>query len=43
VQDNIVGRRTTTVDGQTVNYQRFLRPTAVLAPQIFRFGFKLGF
>jgi hypothetical protein len=43
VQDNVVGRRTTTVNGQSVNYQRFLRPTAVLAPQIFRFGFKLGF
>ncbi|MGH9384478.1 MAG: carboxypeptidase regulatory-like domain-containing protein [Vicinamibacterales bacterium] len=43
VQDNISGRRTTTVGGQSVNYQRFLRPTAVLAPRIFRFGFKLGF
>jgi hypothetical protein len=42
-QDNIVGRRTTTVDGQTVNYQRFLRPTSILAPRIFRFGVKLGF
>jgi hypothetical protein len=43
VQDNIVGRRTTTVAGESVNYQRFLRPTAVLAPRIFRFGFKLQF
>jgi hypothetical protein len=42
-QDDIVGRRTTTVDGQTVNYQRFLRPTSILAPRIFRFGVKLGF
>lgn len=43
VQDNITGRRTTTVDGASVNYQRFLRPTAVLAPRILRFGFKLAF
>jgi hypothetical protein len=43
VQDDIVGRRTTTVDGASVNYQRFLRPTAVLAPRIFRFGLRLGF
>jgi hypothetical protein len=42
-QDNITGRRTTTVDGQSVNYQRFLRPTSILAPRILRFGFKLGF
>jgi hypothetical protein len=42
-QDDIVGRRNTTVDGQTVNYQRFLRPTAILAPRIFRFGVKVGF
>jgi hypothetical protein len=42
-QDDIVGRRTTTVDGQTVNYQRFLRPTAILAPRVFRFGVKVGF
>ncbi len=43
VMDDITGRRTTTVDGAAVNYQRFLRPTAVLAPRIFRFGFKVGF
>ncbi|MGQ0732871.1 MAG: carboxypeptidase regulatory-like domain-containing protein [Acidobacteriota bacterium] len=43
VQDDIVGRRTTTVGGASVNYQRFLRPTAVLAPRVFRFGLKLGF
>ena len=42
-QDDIVGRRTTTVDGQTVNYQRFFRPTSILAPQVFRFGFKVQF
>ena len=43
VQDTLTGRRTATVNGQSVNYQRFLRPTAILAPRIFRFGFKLGF
>jgi hypothetical protein len=42
-QDDIVGRRTTTVDGQEVNYQRFMRPTAILAPRVFRFGVKVGF
>jgi hypothetical protein len=26
-----------------VNYQRFLRPTSILAPRIFRFGVKVGF
>jgi hypothetical protein len=43
VQDDIVGRRTTTVDGQSVNYQRFMRPTAVLAPRVFRFGMRINF
>ena len=43
VQDDIVGRRTTTVDGQSVNYQRFMRPTAVLAPRVFRFGLRVNF
>jgi hypothetical protein len=43
VMDSTVGRRTTIVDGQTVNYQRFLRPTAVLAPRVVRFGFRVTF
>ena len=42
VMDDVVGRRTTTVDGESVNYQRFLRPTAILAPRVFRFGIKIG-
>ena len=42
-QDNVVGRRTVTVDGQAVNYQRFLRPTVVLAPRVFKVGFKVQF
>ncbi len=43
VKDNISGRRTTTVNGERVNYQRFLRPTAILAPRIVRFGFRVQF
>ena len=43
VQDSVVGRRSTTVDGERISYQRFLRPTAILAPRIFRFGVKIGF
>ncbi len=42
-QDNVTGRRTTTVNGQRVEYQRFLRPTVIIAPRVFRFGFKLDF
>jgi hypothetical protein len=42
-QDNVTGRRTTVVDGQTVDYQRFLRPTVIIGPRIYRFGFKLSF
>lgn len=42
VMDSVVGRRTTTVDGESVNYQRFLRPTAILAPRVFRLGIKIG-
>ena len=41
--DNVTGRRTATVRAERVNYQRFMRPTAVLAPRVFRVGFKLGF
>lgn len=42
-QDNVTGRRTTTVEGQLVEYQRFLRPTVVIGPRIYRFGLKLEF
>jgi hypothetical protein len=41
--DNITGRRTTTVDGERVNYQRFLRPTSILSPRVFRVGCKVAF
>ncbi len=42
-QDNVTGRRTVVVDGQLVEYQRFMRPTVVIGPRIFRFGLKLDF
>jgi hypothetical protein len=41
--DSTIGRRSTTVDGQTVSYARFLAPSSILPPRIFRFGFKVGF
>lgn len=41
--DNLTGRRTVRLGSETVNYQRFQRPTNVLSPRVFRFGFKLGF
>jgi hypothetical protein len=43
--DNTVGRRTVTLqpEGEVVNYQRFLRPTGVLSPRIFRLGFRYSF
>jgi hypothetical protein len=42
--DQSVGRRTTTLPtGEVIEYQQFLRPTGVLSPRIFRFGFKYSF
>jgi hypothetical protein len=41
--DDITGRRTVRVGSESVNYQRFMRPTNVLSPRIFRVGFKLAF
>jgi hypothetical protein len=42
--DNTVGRRTTKLaTGETVEYARFLRPTGVLPPRIFRLGLKYSF
>lgn len=43
VQDDRTGRRTATINGQRIEYQRFLRPENVLAPRVFRFGFKAAF
>ncbi len=42
-QDNVTGVRTAVVDGQSYSYQRFLRPTTLLSPRIFRFGVKFTF
>ena len=42
--DDTVGRRTVTLaSGEVVNYQRFLRPTSVLSPRIYRIGFRFTF
>lgn len=43
-QDNVTGRRTVTLEsGEVVNYQRFLRPTTIIGPRIYRLGFKVSF
>lgn len=42
--DGTTGRSTVKLPtGETVEYQRFLRPTTLVAPRVFRFGFKLAF
>jgi hypothetical protein len=42
-QDNITAFKTITVNGQKVTYQRFLAPTTVISPRIFRIGAKFSF
>lgn len=43
-QDNIVGVRTATLPGgERVSYPRFLRPSVVLPPRVFRVGVKMAF
>jgi hypothetical protein len=42
-QDNITGTKTTVVNGQKIVYQRFLSPTTVISPRIFRLGVKFSF
>jgi hypothetical protein len=42
-QDNFTGTKTITVNGQKVTYQRFLSPTTVISPRIFRLGAKFSF
>ena len=32
-----------TEGGASVEYQRFLRPTVILAPRVYRFGIKMDF
>jgi hypothetical protein len=41
--DDITGRRTAIVDGASVPYPQFLRPTAILNPRVYRFGVKYAF
>jgi hypothetical protein len=42
-QDANTGVRTTTVDGAKVSYQRFLAPTVILPPRVFRIGARFTF
>jgi hypothetical protein len=43
-QDEIVGRRTATLpSGEKVPYARFMAPTVILSPRIFRIGLKYSF
>lgn len=42
-QDSITGLRTITVDGATSQVPRFLYPTVVISPRIFRFGVRFTF
>ncbi|MGH9386571.1 MAG: carboxypeptidase regulatory-like domain-containing protein [Vicinamibacterales bacterium] len=42
-RDQIVGRRTADVDGTLYPYARFLRPTGILPPRVFRIGVKALF
>jgi hypothetical protein len=42
-QDNVTGFKTITVNGQKTTYQRFLSPTTVISPRIFRVGAKFTF
>jgi hypothetical protein len=42
-QDNVTAFKTITVNGQKVTYQRFLAPTTVISPRIFRIGAKFSF
>ena len=41
--DQLVGRRNTTVNGELVNYQRFLRPTGTMPPRVYRIGLRFSF
>ncbi len=41
--DDVTGRRTTTVDGQQIEYATFMRPTQILNPRVYRFGLKYEF
>jgi hypothetical protein len=42
-QDNVTAFKTITVNGQKTTYERFLAPTTVISPRIFRIGAKFTF
>jgi hypothetical protein len=42
-QDNVTGTKTAVISGSKVTYQRFLAPTTVISPRIFRLGVKFSF
>ena len=43
-QDNQTGRRTVTLpSGEVVDFQRFMRPTTLIGPRVFKVGLKLAF
>ncbi len=42
-QDSITGLRTITVDGVKSQVPRFLYPTVVISPRIYKFGFRFSF
>jgi len=43
-QDNPTGRRTVTLPtGEVVDFQRFMRPTTLIGPRVFKVGLKLAF
>ena len=42
-QDTNTGVRTVTLNGVTTSYQRFLSPTSILPPRIFRIGVRVTF
>jgi hypothetical protein len=42
-QDNVTALKTITVNSQKVTYERFLSPTTIISPRIFRVGAKFTF
>jgi hypothetical protein len=42
-QDNVTAFKTITVNGTKTTYERFLSPTTVISPRIFRIGAKFTF
>jgi hypothetical protein len=42
-QDNTTGVKAATVAGVTYSYQRFLSPTSIIPPRVFRVGARFSF